>query len=94
MPATTGDDMCRFIVNLAGNVYLEDCKSTVTREGTPQRYLAARLYQAGYDVWTEGALYEVCLVGDASFTTGARRFDVMAGKGQVKVRHELRVNLQ
>ncbi len=85
VPETTAEGMCRFAVNLANDIYIEDCKGVVTREGTPQRYLAARLYYSGYDVRIEKPLHELCHVGEASFTTSNRVYDILFGKGAVKV---------
>ena len=87
VPETTAEGMCRYVVNLANDVYNEDCKGVglQTREGTPQRYLAAHLHYSGYDVRIEGALHELCQVGEASFTSAIRRYDILAGKGAVKV---------
>lgn len=85
VPATAGHDMCRFFVNLAGSVLVEDCKGVVTRESAPHRYLAARGYYAGYDTHIEGPLEELCRAGDLHFKTGSRRFDILFSKGSVKV---------
>lgn len=85
VPATSAEGLCRFAVNLANDIYIEDCKGVVTREGTPQRYLAARLYYSGYDVRIEEPLHELCHVGEASFSSSNRKYDILFGKGAVKV---------
>ena len=87
VPETTAAGMCRYAVNLANHVYSEGvyCKGVVTRPGTPHRYLAARLYYSGYDVRIEEALHELCQDGGASFALSKRRYDILLGKGAVKV---------
>ena len=84
MPETTADGMCLFAVNLAYEVISKDCKNIVTREATPHKYLAARLWWAGYDVWVLETLTEVCVMGDQKFSSDKRIFDLMFGYRQNK----------
>lgn len=85
VPETAAEGMCRYAVNLARFVYNVDCNGVGTKPGTPHRYLAARLYHSGYDVWIEEPLHELCQVGEASFSSSNREYDILFGKGAVKV---------
>lgn len=77
--------MCRFAVNLSISVHIKHSTDLVASEQSLARYLAACLYWAGYDVWMEGALVEVCCIGDKMFNLDDRYSEVMFGTGSIRV---------